>query len=225
MSPGAPRGWASTLQRFAGTAQPAERCELCGQGLPAVHPHLLKLPGRQIRCACPTCAARFSERSGSIRRIPGRAESLAGLRLSDRLWESLQIPIDLAFFVYGATGPRVTALYPGPAGVVESQLPLHAWADLERESPVLLTLAPEVESLAANRMDGVRDYYRLPIDRCFALVGQIRSHWRGPSGGPEAKAAVAEFFAALAAGDRPPAAISRGSHPIGAAPPQRTAHA
>jgi hypothetical protein len=37
----------------------------------------------------------------------------------------------------------------------------------------------------------------VPIDRCFALVGLIRTHWRGLSGGAEAWQAIRDFFAQL----------------------------
>ena len=58
-------------------------------------------------------------------------------------------------------------------------------------------LEPDVEALLVNRIDGAREYYRVPIDRCFALVGLIRTRWRGLSGGAEAWQAIHEFFAGL----------------------------
>jgi hypothetical protein len=53
------------------------------------------------------------------------------------------------------------------------------------------------EALLVNRIDGAREYYRVPIDRCFALVGLIRTCWRGLSGGAEAWQAIRHFFAEL----------------------------
>jgi hypothetical protein len=44
---------------------------------------------------------------------------------------------------------------------------------------------------------GQREYYRVPIDHCYALVGLIRRHWRGLSGGTEARQAIGDFFARL----------------------------
>jgi hypothetical protein len=40
----------------------------------------------------------------------------------------------------------------------------------------------------------------VPIDRCYALVGLIRSTWRGISGGDAVTEAVERFFGELRAG-------------------------
>jgi hypothetical protein len=42
-----------------------------------------------------------------------------------------------------------------------------------------------------------RDYFLAPIDACFELVGLIRLHWRGLSGGTEAWREIEAFFARL----------------------------
>jgi hypothetical protein len=62
---------------------------------------------------------------------------------------------------------------------------------------MLETLAPDVEALLINRTKGARQYYRVSIDRCFALVGVIRSSWKGISGGVEGWEAIGRFFSAL----------------------------
>ena len=41
------------------------------------------------------------------------------------------------------------------------------------------------------------EYYLVPIDECYKLVGLIRSHWRGLSGGTEVWREIGAFFAAL----------------------------
>ena len=38
------------------------------------------------------------------------------------------------------------------------------------------------------------DYYRAPIDECYKLVGTIRTHWRGISGGAEVWMQIVAFF-------------------------------
>ena len=48
----------------------------------------------------------------------------------------------------------------------------------------------DVEALLVNRIGHVRgfaapEYYVLPIDECYKLVGLIRANWRGLSGGTE----------------------------------------
>ncbi len=43
------------------------------------------------------------------------------------------------------------------------------------------------------------EYYLLPIDECYKLVGLIRMHWKGLSGGTEVWRELGEFFASLKA--------------------------
>ncbi len=68
---------------------------------------------------------------------------------------------------------------------------------------MLSELEPDVEALLVNRMNGERAYYRTPIDECFKLVGLIRIHWRGLSGGTEVWDEVARFFTSLKERSRP----------------------
>jgi hypothetical protein len=62
-------------------------------------------------------------------------------------------------------------------------------------------MEPDVEALLANRVGATRgvaaEYYIVPIDECFKLVGLIRLHWRGLSGGTEVWREVGKFFASL----------------------------
>jgi hypothetical protein len=55
----------------------------------------------------------------------------------------------------------------------------------------------ELEALLVNRLNGAREYYRAPIDVCFELVGLIRLHWRGFSGGDKVWQEINAFFAKL----------------------------
>jgi hypothetical protein len=64
------------------------------------------------------------------------------------------------------------------------------------EFPVLGTLEPDVEALLVNRVGG-QACFRVPIDECYRLVGLIRAHWRGLSGGLEVWGQVERFFAGL----------------------------
>ena len=43
------------------------------------------------------------------------------------------------------------------------------------------------------------EYYLAPIDQCYRLVGLIRAHWRGLSGGTEVWREIAQFFDELKA--------------------------
>ncbi len=60
---------------------------------------------------------------------------------------------------------------------------------------------PDVEALLVNRLSSPR-YYRAPIDQCFRLVGIIRTHWRGLSGGQEVWQEIDRFFGELAQAQR-----------------------
>jgi hypothetical protein len=62
---------------------------------------------------------------------------------------------------------------------------------------VLRKLEPDVEALLANRVGQAREYYRVGIDECYKLVGLIRMHWQGFSGGTEVWNEIAGFFAGL----------------------------
>lgn len=193
----------STLREFvrpvpSATRTTGERCELCGLMLPADHPHLLALASRNIVCSCPACSILFAGQDGArYQPIPRDAHLLPDFHMTDAQWEALSIPIGLVFFFHDSQKGKVTALYPGPAGAIETLLGLGAWPDLVGQNPVLADLQPDVEALLVNRIGTARDYYRVPIDRCFKLVGLIRTNWRGLSGGSEVWEEVQKFFAVL----------------------------
>ncbi|HUO13609.1 MAG TPA: DUF5947 family protein [Verrucomicrobiae bacterium] len=180
-----------------------EQCELCSAELAAEHSHLIELNERKILCACEACALLFSSRAGSkFKRVPRDARRMADFQMTDAEWDGLLIPINLAFFFQNSLSQRVTALYPSPAGATESLLPLEAWNQIVQSNPVLASMEPDVEALLVNRVGSARqagsaEYYVVPIDACYRLVGLIRMHWRGLSGGSEVWEKVGEFFAQL----------------------------
>jgi len=177
------------LRQFIRPRPPGERCELCSLGLPPEHEHLLELANRQLLCSCLACAILFSgQQSARYRRVPQVLQALPAFRLSEEQWESLRIPINMAFFCHSSSAGRVVALYPSPGGVIESLLTLEAWEQIVSENPVLRKLEPDVEALLVNRINEARDFYHVSIDHCYKLVGLIRSHWRGLSGGSRTRA-------------------------------------
>ena len=134
-----PNSAIETLRRFVRPrAVAAERCDLCGAELPAEHSHLFEPPARQLFCSCEPCAILFSGQAETkYRRVPRRVRYLSDFRLSDAQWESLLIPIGMAFFFKSSPVGKTLALYPSPAGATESLLDLSAWAGIVEENPVL----------------------------------------------------------------------------------------
>ncbi len=199
MAAGAGAGnWVAALRRFVQPPVAIEHCELCDQPIAAEHAHLIEPDSHRLLCACQTCALLFADRTdGRYRAVPRGVRRLDDVEIADAEWEVLRLPIDMAFFYDSSAAGRVVAMYPGPAGATESLLDLRAWQRLSASNPVLAELAQDVEALLVNRMGGAREYYRVPIDHCYALVGLIRRHWRGLSGGTEAWQAIGDFFAWL----------------------------
>src|SRR5262249_26778841 len=108
------------------------------------HDHLLEGP-RRLACACPACALLFPEEAGArFRRVRATAARQATLAWPPGLWESLGVPIGVAFFVTSDAG-ETRAGYPGPAGAIESALETGSWARVVASNPELCRLAPEVE--------------------------------------------------------------------------------
>lgn len=190
------------LRQFVRRKRDVERCELCAADVGAEHPHLIEPASRKLLCTCNACAILFSGMGLKYKRVPRRVLALEDFHLSDGQWESLMIPISMAFFFRSTPDARVVAFYPSPAGATESLLPLETWKDLEDANPVLKEMEPDVEALLANRVGHVRgvaapEYFVLPIDECYKLVGLIRAHWRGLSGGTEVWREIENFFEQL----------------------------
>ena len=152
----------------------------------------------RIVCACDPCALRFQDVAGGrFKLIPREVRLLAHFQLTDTEWDSLALPINLAFFFYSTPQGKVKAVYPSPAGATESLLPLPAWEIIVSNNAALAQMSSDVEALLVNRVGTKREYYLVPIDVCFELVGLIRLHWRGLSGGDQAWAEIEKFFARL----------------------------
>jgi hypothetical protein len=122
---------------------------------------------------------------------------LQDFRLTDVQWNSLMIPIQLAFFFNSTPDGKVIALYPSPAGPTESLLALDSWNEIVQDNPLLQRMEPDVEALLVNRVRETREYYLVPIDECYKLVGLIRARWRGLSGGAEVWNEIGQFFTTL----------------------------
>jgi hypothetical protein len=161
---------------------PGERCDLCSAAVADEHAHLLEPKTRALVCVCTPCALLFHEpRSEPLSearyvRVPRRVRSLDGFRMTDAQWDALGVPVHLAFFFRSSPTGRVIALYPSPAGAMESLLPLGVWDEITAQNPALAAMAPDVEALLVHRVGGAREHLLAPIDRCFELTGMIRRH-------------------------------------------------
>ncbi len=194
----------AVLKRFVRQRAVVERCELCSAELPGEHEHLVDITTRQLTCACQACAILFSGKANpKYRRVPRRIRYLGNFELTDAQWDSLLIPISMAFFFNSSPAGKVIALYPSPAGATESLLDFESWDEIRSSNPVLDEMEPDTEALLVNRVRGASEYYLLPIDECYKLVGLIRTHWHGLSGGTEMWDAIAKFFAELKERARP----------------------
>ncbi len=190
----------SALRQLARRERPVEKCELCSLGLRPDHPHLIELSRRKLLCTCDACALLFSGQGTKYKRVPRRFYSLPSFNLSDAEWNGLMVPINMAFFFKNSIEDRVIAMYPSPAGAMESLLALESWNDIVARNSVINGIEPDVEALLVNRLGYSRgysaaEYYLLPIDECYKLVGLIRMHWKGLSGGTEVWQKLGEFFA------------------------------
>jgi hypothetical protein len=172
---------------------------MCSVELSTDHQHLIEPQTRQMICACQACAILFSGQSETLkyRRVPRRTRYLSTFQLTDAQWDSLMIPIGMAFFFHSTAAGKVIALYPSPAGATESLLDLEAWDEIVQDNPVLKEMEKDTEALLVNRVKGEREYYIVPIDECYKLVGLIRAYWHGLSGGTEVWEEIGKFFADL----------------------------
>ena len=188
----------AALRRFAQPPAPVEWCELCSLELSVEHRHMVEPSSQRLVCACDACAVLFdNETTTKYRSVPRDSRSLPGFRLDDTQWASLMIPIGLAFFYHSSAAERVVAIYPSPAGPTESPLDAEAWHELVRDNPVLEEMEPDTQALLVNRVGDARGHYLAPIDRCYRLVGLIRTHWQGFTGGDDAWEAIGDFFSTL----------------------------
>jgi hypothetical protein len=193
------RGPLATLRQFVRKPrESADVCELCAAPLPATHTHLLQVEKWRVTCACDPCAILFGGNTRQrFRRIPRDVTQLHDFLMDDQQWDSLLIPINLAFFVNSSAAGRVVAQYPSPGGAMQSSLDLDYWQAIVERNPVLQQFEPDVEALLVNRISAPARYFRAPIDHCFHLTGIIRSHWRGLSGGEEVWKKIDDFFRQL----------------------------
>ena len=140
--------------------------------------------------------------------MPNRVEALRDFRISDAEWQALGLPVEMAWLFHSTPVGRPIAVHPGPAGATQSLVAPEAWKALVARTRSWRRSRPMSRRCYVNRTGGRRGYYRVPIDRCFELVGLIRTQWQGWSGGDAVWQAIDDYFVRLAPGDRAAAGTS-----------------
>jgi hypothetical protein len=180
-----------------------ERCEFCATPVPAEHGHVADLEKSSLLCACRPCYLLFARGGGKYLAVPDRYLGDPARPMSAAEWDTLEIPVGLAFFLRASAPGQVTGFYPSPAGATQCRLDLTAWDTLAAAHPLLRAMAPDVEAILISRSgDGV-EYFLVPVDACYELAGRMRLHWRGFDGGAEARDAITSFLGRVRGRARP----------------------
>src|SRR5579859_3706002 len=92
----------SALRQFAraATRSAEEHCDLCGASIGPEHRHLLDLSSKAVLCLCRACTILFDRAAsgaGTRRLVPTRYAYLTAFEMTDAQWESLRIPVNMAF--------------------------------------------------------------------------------------------------------------------------------
>jgi hypothetical protein len=177
-----------------------ERCELCAEPVPGEHGHVADLENRGIMCACRGCYLLFTNSGagrGRFRAVPDRYRHDPAFAMDEATWDSIGIPVRMAFFFANSAVGDTVAFYPSPAGATESLLPLEPWRRVLADNPRFADVEPDVEALLVAKTDGGFECFLVPVDACYRLVGLVKLHWRGFSGGTEAWRVIDGFFADL----------------------------
>ena len=188
-----------TFRNLARRRSPEESCELCGAAVSKNHAHLVEIEQRRIMCACAACAILFNENTRRFRRIPSQVWTIPQGRITDAHWSALGIPINLAFLFRSSPNGQLIAQYPSPGGGIESVPPQDVWPQMLADEPRLEHLENDVQALLVNRLTEPYEYLIAPIDRCFELIGLVRLHWQGFTGGTKLQKEVRTFFDRLRA--------------------------
>jgi hypothetical protein len=181
-----------------------ERCEMCSEAISDEHRHVVNLAGRQLMCVCRGCYLLFTEAGAELRyrSVPDRYLAFGDFAVDQRTWDTLQIPVGMAFFFRNSSLDRMVAFYPGPAGATESELDLAAWQSVTDADPRVALPADDVEALLMRCIDSGVQCFLVPIDTCYEFVGGLRLVWRGYQslhGGPDVQAFIDGFFDQIAA--------------------------
>lgn len=176
--------------------QEIEKCSFCGRRLPEDHRHLVDLSVMKFMCTCEMCMITMPAK-GNYKPLPQRYLRLEDFNLPDELWADFLIPVNMAFFVMSTLRQGTVAYYPAPTGATESKLKMEPWQELKLLNPILNDLNPDLEALLINRLEDSNQYFIVPVDSCYKLIGMIRIAWKGIFGGTEVNQVINNFFKEL----------------------------
>lgn len=189
---------------------PAERqsvCDICQSTVAIDHRHLLEPATGKLYCACDACRILFENQAhGRFRTVPDSVLAIPDFEISESELAALGIPIGLAFITLSsAAGPATTGdagsrpaivvgWYPSPAGLVQSLPDRNVWESIANRCRPVQNLQADVEALLINHTRNHHWCFVAPIDICYQLVGIVRRHWDGWSGGTQVWEEVDRFF-------------------------------
>lgn len=173
-----------------------EKCSFCGRRLAEDHRHLVDLSVMKFMCTCEMCMITMPAK-GNYKPLPQRYLQLEDFNLPDELWAYFLIPVNMAFFVMSTVRQGTVAYYPAPTGATESKLKMEPWQELQLLNPILNDLTPDLEAFLINRLEDSNQYFIVPVDICYKLIGMIRIAWKGIFGGTEVNKVINNFFKEL----------------------------
>jgi hypothetical protein len=187
---------------YAGPAtrvEPAPGCELCLSPLGAHHGHVVEIGVRGVLCVCRSCAILFSRSAAQFRTVPERVVVDRRFALTAVAWTALGLQVGLAFCVCDSTTGCDAICYPGPTGIVATDIDPAIWRALAAETPLAAECEPDVEALFIHGETGAAHLscYLVPITCAYELVARLRGSRCGPSGAAAADGELAAFFAEL----------------------------
>ena len=185
---------------------PGEQCDMCAEPIGESHSHVANVGDRRLLCTCRGCYLLFTVQGAGglkMRAVPEEYRRLDELSFTQEQWDDLAIPVDLVFLFRqsdptGDGRAQYVALYPSPAGATESELDPATWQRIADANPAIAALEDDVAA-ALIRRTGPGEFTCLlvPVDACYELVGIVRKHWSGFSGGAEVWERIDAFFAEL----------------------------
>ncbi|HEX5431470.1 MAG TPA: DUF5947 family protein [Bryobacteraceae bacterium] len=164
-------------------ARQEETCEFCGEALAPGHSHVIDIASRRLMCACRPCYLLFVHSGAAGGKYRSAGDRYQRIALEDNLWDRIDAPVGIVFFLRNSALNRVVVFYPSPAGATESGLPPETWEEIVSTNPALGSMEPDIEALLVCRRREIRECWIVPIDACYELVGRIRREWKGFDGG------------------------------------------